>query len=77
MELLEQKLKLWQDKLVKLEADFKSTMIRRGEAIAMGDLRENAAFQMLDEDKDTIRVRIDEIKKIIAKIEDEIEAKKS
>jgi hypothetical protein len=77
MDIKQEKLKMWQEKLAKLEQDFKDTMIRRGEAIAMGDLRENAAFQMLDEDKDTLRVRIDEVKKIIEKIEQEIEAEAS
>lgn len=37
--------------------------------MAMGDISENAAFQMLDEDSVTWRVRIDEVKSIIAKIE--------
>lgn len=65
----EEKLKMWQGKLQKLEDEYKVIMLKRGEAIAMGDLSENAAFQMLDEDAGTYRVRIDEVKSIISKIE--------
>ena len=74
--LQQEKLKMWQDKLKKLETEYEDIMVRRGEAMAMGDLRENAAFQMLDEDASTWRVRIDEVKGIIAKIEKEIEGSK-
>lgn len=68
-DLKQQKLKMWQDKLAKLEKEYEEIMERRGEAMAMGDLRENAAFQMADEDANTYTVRIDEVKRIIAKIE--------
>ncbi len=67
--LTEEKLKMWQGKLKKLEDEYKVIMLKRGEAIAMGDLSENAAFQMLDEDAGTYRVRIDEVKSIISKID--------
>lgn len=68
--LKQEKLKMWQGKLKKLEDEYADIMVRRGEAMAMGDLRENAAFQMLDEDSSTWRVRIDEVKSIIKKIEE-------
>ena len=42
----------------------------------MGDLRENAAFQMLSEDADTYRARINETEKIIANIENNIKEDK-
>lgn len=64
-----EKLNMWKKKLLKLEEDYKDIMVRRGEAMAMGDLRENAAFQMLDEDASTYRVRLDEVKSIISKLE--------
>jgi transcription elongation GreA/GreB family factor len=67
--ITEEKLKMWKDKLAKLEAEYKVIMEKRGEAMAMGDLSENAAFQMLDEDASTYRVRIDEVKNILAKLE--------
>lgn len=65
----QEKLNMWQGKLEKLELEYKEIMQKRGEAMAEGDLRENAAFQMLDEDASTYRVRMDEIKSIISKIE--------
>lgn len=65
----EEKLKLWQGKLEKLIKEYEVIMQKRGEAIQMGDLRENGAFQMLSEDADTYRVRIDEVRSLIAKIE--------
>ena len=65
----EEKLNMWKKKLLKLEGEYKDILVKRGEAIAMGDLRENAAFQMLDEDASTYRVRMDEVKSIIFKLE--------
>ena len=67
----EEKLKLWQGKLAKIEEDYKGIMQRRGEAMQMGDLRENAALQMLSEDADAYRARIEEVRGIIARIEQE------
>lgn len=60
---------MWRGKLLKFEQEYKDIMQRRGEAMAMGDLRENAAFQMLSEDAETWRVKIDEVKKIILRLE--------
>jgi hypothetical protein len=76
MKLLQEKLKMWKGKLKQYEDELADIMIRRGDAIKMGDLRENAAFQMLDEDKDTWRVKIEEVKKIIRVIEKDIEEAK-
>lgn len=67
--LKEEKLDMWKGKLKKLEEEYKVIMQKRGEAMQMGDLRENGAFQMLSEDADTWRARMEEVKKIIAKIE--------
>lgn len=63
------KLKRWINQLQKLEKELEAIMQRRGEAAQMGDLSENAAFQMASEDADTYRVRIDEVKKIISNLE--------
>ncbi len=71
--LTQQKLKMWKGKLVKLEKEYEDIVIRRSEAMKEGDLRENAAFQMADEDAGTYNVRMDEVKKIIAKLEEEDE----
>jgi len=67
--LRQEKLKLWQGKLQKLEKEYEVIMQKRGEAMQMGDLRENAAFQCLSEDADAWRARMEEVKKIIANIE--------
>ncbi len=69
-ELKKQKLKMWQDKLAKLEAEYESIMEQRGEAAAMGDLRENAAYQMLTEQGEVLSVRINETQKIIKELEE-------
>lgn len=70
--LLQKKQKMWQDKLSKLEKDYESTMEQRGEAAAMGDLRENAAYQMLTEQGEVLSARIGETKKILQEIEHEL-----
>lgn len=67
--LKQEKLKLWQGKLKKLQDELEAIMVRRGEAIAMGDLSENAAFSMAEEDAITWRVRIEEVEKILKTIE--------
>ena len=71
--LTEQKIKMWEEKLAKLEKEYADIMVVRGEAMLMGDLRENAAFQMADEDAGTYNVRMDEVKGIIAKLQVELE----
>ncbi|MDO8498869.1 MAG: hypothetical protein Q7S44_03730 [bacterium] len=65
------KIKMWQEKLQKLEKEYQAIMLRRGEAMAMGDISENSAFEMLSGDADTWRVRIDEVRSIISKLEKE------
>ncbi len=65
---VDKKIKMWKDQLEKLEKELVAIMQRRGEAAAMGDLSENAAFQMASEDADTYRVRIEEVKKIISNL---------
>ncbi|MBI2011319.1 hypothetical protein HYS91_00985 [Candidatus Daviesbacteria bacterium] len=65
----EEKIKIWKAKLAALEKELEAIMQRKGEAAAMGDLSENAAYQMALEDADTYRARIDEVKKIISDLE--------
>lgn len=60
-----EKIKMWMDKLVNLEKEYESVMEQRGEAAAMGDLRENAAYAMLTEQGEVLSARIGETKKII------------
>ena len=65
------KLEMWTKELQKIEADYAVIMEKRAEAMAMGDLRENAAYQMLCEDADSYRARIAEVKGIIQKLEED------
>ncbi|KKQ67442.1 MAG: hypothetical protein US86_C0001G0369 [Candidatus Daviesbacteria bacterium GW2011_GWA2_38_24] len=67
--LLEDKLKMWQGKLEDLEKELDAISKRKGEAAAMGDLSENAAYQMASEEADIYRTRIVEVQKIIKKLE--------
>lgn len=63
--LKQEKIKMWTEKLANLEKEYASIMEQRGEAAAMGDLRENAAYQMLTEQGEVLSARIGETKKII------------
>lgn len=74
--LLEAKLEMWKGKLVIMTKELDEIMQKRGEAMQMGDLRENAAYQMLSEDAETWRVKIGEVKMIIDKIEKDLGLKK-
>lgn len=65
------KIEMWQKKLIQLEKELEEIKERRGEAAREGDLRENAAYQMATDDMETWRVRIDEVKAIISKLEKE------
>lgn len=68
--LKQPKIQMWIDKLAALEKDYESVMQQLGEAAQMGDLRENAAYQMLTEQGEVLSVRISETKKIIKDLED-------
>lgn len=65
----QQKLDMWNEKLAALEKEFVVVLQKKGEAAAMGDLRENAAFLALEEDVHTCQARINDIKSIISKLE--------
>lgn len=67
--LTKQKLEMWQKKLEDLKKRLDAVMQRRGEAIAMGDLRENAAFQDADEEASVVRQQVTEVEAIISKLE--------
>lgn len=67
--LKQQKLKMWRENLSQLEKDLKVLMLKKGTAAQEGDLSENAAYTMAIEDADTTRVRIEQVKKIIADLE--------
>lgn len=63
------KIQMWKDKLAGLEKEYESIMEQRGEAAGMGDLRENAAYQMLTEQGEVLSVRIADIQKMIKELE--------
>lgn len=67
--LRKEKLKMWKDNLKQLEKQLSSIMLKKGAAAQEGDLSENAAYIMAGEDADTIRVQINQVKKIIADLE--------
>lgn len=69
IKLRDAKLKMWKAKLEEAENGLKVIYAKKEEAAKEGDLRENAAYQMAVEDAETWRVRIWEIKKIIAELE--------
>lgn len=60
---------MWQKKLGGLESDLNVALQQKGEAAAMGDLSENAAYKMALEEIDMLRARIAEIKKIISDLD--------
>lgn len=63
------KIEMWKDNLVDLEKQLEAISQKKGAAAAEGDLSENAAYTMAIEDAETTRVRINEVKKIIAELE--------
>ena len=67
--LKQEKLKMWKSKLKDLEKEYAAIMQRKGEAASMGDLSENAAYQMANEEADIYRTRMAEVIKIIKKLE--------
>lgn len=67
--LKQEKLKMWQAKLLELQKRYAEVVRLRGEAAQMGDLRENAAFQDADEESAVVSKRISDVEKIIAELE--------
>ena len=65
----EEKINMWKDHLRQLEEQLNQILLKKGQAAQEGDLSENAAYTMAIEDAETTRVRIDEVKKIIADLE--------
>ncbi|MBI3103354.1 hypothetical protein HYZ05_00270 [Candidatus Daviesbacteria bacterium] len=67
--LRQEKLKMWRENLADLEKQLAEILIKKGQAAQEGDLSENAAYTMAIEDAETIRVQINQVKKIIADLE--------
>jgi len=55
--------------LKQLEEQLSEIMLKKGQAAQDGDLSENAAYIMAGEDADTLRVQIEQVKKIIQDLE--------
>jgi len=64
-----EKLKMWHENLKKLEDQLIAVGLKKGAAAAEGDLSENAAYSMAIEDAETLRVQIEQVKKIISDLE--------
>lgn len=63
------KLKMWGENLKKLEDQLVEVQHKKGVAAQEGDLSENAAYTMAIEDAETLRVQIEQVKKIISDLE--------
>ncbi len=67
--LKQDKLKMWNENLKKLEDSLVAVQLKKGAAAQEGDLSENAAYTMAIEDAETFRVQIEQVKKIIRDLE--------
>ncbi len=67
--LKQEKLKMWNENLKKLEEQLIEVQHKKGVAAQEGDLSENAAYTMAIEDAETLRVQIEQVKKIIKDLE--------
>ena len=74
--LNQEKLKMWQAKLKQTQKEYEAMVLLRGQAAAMGDLRENAAFQDADEQSAVLSKRMSDIEKIITELENSDPPKK-
>lgn len=66
----QQKLKMWRENLRQLEDQLVEVQHKKGAAAQEGDLSENAAYTMAIEDAETLRVQIEQVKKIISDLEE-------
>ena len=67
--LREEKLKTWNEQLAELKKRLEEVQLKKGAAAQEGDLSENAAYTMAIEDAETLRVQIEQVKKIIQELE--------
>ena len=70
MSIKQDKLKMWNENLKKLEDQLVTVQHKKGAAAQEGDLSENAAYTMAIEDAETLRVQIEQVKKIITDLEE-------
>lgn len=67
--LREEKLKMWNEQLAEFKKRLEEVQLKKGVAAQEGDLSENAAYTMAIEDAETLRVQIEQVKKIIKDLE--------
>ena len=67
--ITQQKLEMWRKKESELQEKLSKTMLEKGIEAAKGDLSENAGYQLLTEDAETIRVQLANLRKIIQDLE--------
>lgn len=61
---------MWKKKESELQSKLLKTMQEKGVEAAKGDLSENAGYQLLSDDADTIRAQLANVQKIIHDLED-------
>ncbi len=74
-ELFKAKIEMWTKKLEDLQNEYNETKMKRGEAAKEGDLRENAAYAQLTEEAEVLSARMNDIQKMIEKLEETEAAK--
>lgn len=65
----EEKLKMWQGKLLELQKGLDSVAEKRTEAAENGEDEDSALFQTLEEEASAYQARIEEIKNLLVKME--------
>ncbi len=73
-DLKKQKIEMWTKKLEDLQKEYDQIRIKRGEAAKEGDLRENAAYHQLTEEAEVISARMNDIQKMLEKLQEDQEA---
>lgn len=67
--LKQEKKKMWTENLAQLQKDYQETMVKRGLAAQEGDLKENAAYELLTEHAQVISAQIRNVRKILSDLE--------
>lgn len=68
--LRKEKLKMWKDNLKQLEKELEAILVKQGQVVQGGNLPEDSAYRLATEEAETTRARIEEVKKIIADLEE-------
>lgn len=65
----EEKKKMWEENLEQLKKDYDETMRKRGLAAQEGDLKENAAYELLTEHAQVLSAQMNNVQKILANLD--------